>query len=290
MDLFAEIQTGARAFFSGQADWVTQVSLTQLPDFRRREEAGELAISLFQQGWLYVGFNHKKEPYDNPKVRQAIALALDRDAMATSALQNGGTALFFAGLVRDHPWYPRDLEYRRDVEKAKSLLAEAGKPNGFSDTLLTPDKDYFQALNTVIQSNLREIGVDVELEVVDIATLVDRTFGTKNFTITTLGDAMSPEPSTQLDAYFRSDGGNNYFGYASKRVDSALRKARETYSPNARKQLYREAFSVLFLEDFAAIPVTTEPGLGIYKPSLNGQQFRPDPIARFHYPIAAQKS
>jgi ABC-type transport system substrate-binding protein len=291
IDLFPQIQTGARVFLSGQADYVWQVSLTQLDDFRRREEAGELRITIDQAGWLYVGFNLNEPPYDDPKVRQAIALALDREAMVTSALSNGGTTLFFPGIARNHPWYPADLEYERDVERAKELLAEAGMPNGFSDSLLTlGDKDYFVSLNTVIQSNLRDVGIDLELEVVDIATLIDRTFGTQKFTITTLGDAISPEPSTQVDAYFRSDGGNNYFGYSNKEYDRILRRAREVYDPDERKDLYRQAFMLLCLEDFAVVPVTSEPGLGLFSTDTNADQYRPDPISRLHFPVAAKGS
>lgn len=283
---YPDEDSGAQAFLAGQVAYAVQAPLAQLPDYQARADQDELAIDVINSGWLYIGMNHEVEPYDNPLVRKAISLALDRPAMAQAPFSNLAAPQWFGGIAPNHPWYPADLEFARDVERARSLLTEAGYANGFSDVMLTlGDKDYFVGINTIAQANLAEIGVTIDLEVVDIATLLERTFTNKDYTICSLGDAIHPEPAAQLDVYFSSSGGNNYFNYSNDEADSLMRRARETFDEAERAQLYRQVFELLFIEDIAAIPVTTEPGLGIYS-GTNVDQWGPDPIARFHYPIA----
>jgi peptide/nickel transport system substrate-binding protein len=287
---YPDEESGAQAFLAGQVSYAVQVPLAQFPDYQARADQGDLTIDVIDAGWLYFGMNHEVEPYDNPKVRKAISLALDRRAMAQAPFSNLARPQWFGGIATNHPWYPADLEFERDVEQARSLLTEAGFANGFSDVLLTlGDKDYFVGINQIAQQNLAEIGVTIDLEVVDIATILERTFTTQDFTICSLGDAVHPEPAAQLDVYFSSNGGNNYFNYSSDEADRLMRRARETFDEAGRQRAYREVFQLLFVDDIAAIPVTTEPSLGIYT-GTNVDQWGPDPIARMHYPIATVSS
>ncbi len=84
---------------------------------------------------LYLGMNTTKPPFDNPKVRQAVAYALPYDKIYDNALYGRAAKMYGAsGPVKSIAW-PQPTPYHTDIAKAKALMAEAGYPNGFETTL-----------------------------------------------------------------------------------------------------------------------------------------------------------
>lgn len=120
--------------------------------------------------YVWMGMNVEKPPLDDPKVREAIRKALDVDAMLLAGY-NGtvtrATSLLAPGLLGH--WEDAPV-IERDVAGAKALLEEAGQGGGFPIRLTLLNKPYFQTMALVAQANLAEIGIDVELEVLDGGT------------------------------------------------------------------------------------------------------------------------
>lgn len=119
----------------------------------------------------YVSFNCSIEPFNNVKVRQAISLALDTEAIVKATYQDySEVAQSF--LAPDIWGYAAvDSEYKGyDVERAKQLLSEAGYPEGFSCTLVS---NASQTTAEMIQAQLKEIGIEVALNVTDFANWLD---------------------------------------------------------------------------------------------------------------------
>ncbi|MGE5704476.1 MAG: ABC transporter substrate-binding protein, partial [Clostridia bacterium] len=141
-----------------------------------------------EQGFRYLGFNNKNPKFKDVRVRQAIAMAVDREPIVQFAM-SGFAQPVFGPLPPTIPGYSEKVEsmakqmYARNIPKAKELLAEAGytDPNGdgivekdgkpFSLELMLPNDPSLQRISQILQSQLKEIGIDIKIAVLDIATL-----------------------------------------------------------------------------------------------------------------------
>lgn len=133
-------------------------------DFVELKESGKLNIisTPFSNGIQYLGMNVKNPPFDNPKVRQAVAYALPYQKIMDAVLFGLGGPMF--GAAADKPAevkWPQPTKFNTDIAKAKALLAEAGYPNGF-ETTLSFDLG-FATVNEptaiLIQESLGQIGI-----------------------------------------------------------------------------------------------------------------------------------
>jgi peptide/nickel transport system substrate-binding protein len=114
-----------------------------------------------------VQLNTIKKPFDDPRVRQALNYAVDKDALVKGVLHGNGTVAVSSLPVMA---YHNDAlkPYPHDPAKAKSLLAEAGYPDGFSTTLLVPAGDVtYRQVASALQSDLKKIGVNVEIQTIE---------------------------------------------------------------------------------------------------------------------------
>ena len=133
-------------------------------DFVELKDAGKLNIvsTPFSNGCQYLGMNVKNPPFDNPKVRQAVAYAVPYQKIMDAVLYGLGTPLYgrAPGAATQVAW-PQPTGYNSDVAKAKALMAEAGYPNGF-ETTLSFDLG-FATVNeptaVLIQESLGQIGI-----------------------------------------------------------------------------------------------------------------------------------
>jgi peptide/nickel transport system substrate-binding protein len=132
--------------------------------------------------FLYVGWNNEREPFQDPRVRRALAHAIDRDALI-EALMFGYAEPASAPILPFSPLDPGLDPVPYDPEAARRLLAEAGYTAGADGTLRGPagplrftmmvsENRLRQDLATVIQSQLRQVGVDLQLRVMEFQTLL----------------------------------------------------------------------------------------------------------------------
>jgi peptide/nickel transport system substrate-binding protein len=140
--------------------------LLDLPpkDFDEMAKAGKLKVVGIpvENAMSYVGMNVKTPPFDNVKVRQAVAYAIPYDKIMDAATYGRGIKLYGGGSVNPPTAaWPQPIPYKTDIAKAKALLAEAGQPNGFETTL-----SFDQGFSTVneptavlIQESLQSIGI-----------------------------------------------------------------------------------------------------------------------------------
>jgi peptide/nickel transport system substrate-binding protein len=137
-------------------------------DFVELREAGKLNIvsTPFSNGCQYIGMNVTKPPFDNVKVRQAVAYAIPYQKIMDAALFGLAKPLYGSGLdkVKDAVW-PVAHNYNTDIAKAKQLLAEAGYPNGF-ETTISFDLGFAtinEPLCVLTQESLAQIGIKAEI-------------------------------------------------------------------------------------------------------------------------------
>jgi len=194
--------------------------------------------------YVWLGLNIAKPPFDNPKVRQALKLAIDVDQVLAGAY-NGTVkpayALMAPGLLGYWADAPRP---KPDPEQAKKLLAEAGHPNGFKCTLTLMSRPTFQAIGQVVQAMLGEIGVQVELQVLDAAAYYASGQGEsgKNLDMALQRFGGKADPAFQTQWFVSSQIGTwNWQRWADPEFDEASAKAASTNDKAERNRLYIEA-------------------------------------------------
>jgi peptide/nickel transport system substrate-binding protein len=285
----SDTQAAASSFLAGDLDFVEGIPVGLGEDFRARADSGEFKVDTFFPGWVFVAFQNERDPFANPLVKRAMSLAVDRAAVAQAFGGSLGSQPISTGpLAPSHPWFPADLEMARDTDGAQQLLRDAGFPNGFSDVVLraeeyagTPDAA------VVLQANWADVGIDVEIEVTDSATYVERREA-GNFDMYLSGWFVTPEPAFVLDGMFTTGASSNYWKYSNRELDQLLAEAKTILDDDDRRSdLYHRAMEIAFLEDPGMIALCTEANLFAYRNSTNGDQYRPDPGPLFHYPIAA---
>ena len=120
-----------------------------------------------QNDLLYVDMNVKMKPFDNPKVRQAIAWAMPYKSIMDAALFNRGVPMFGGKTGEPYPpHWPVVSAYDTDPANAKQLLAEAGYPSGFKTTLSFDlgEATVHEPIALFLQDSLSKIGVQVTIE------------------------------------------------------------------------------------------------------------------------------
>lgn len=196
----------------------------------------------------YIGFNAEKEPYDDVLVRQALSKAINKETIIEGIYQGIGIPAI-GPLAPDVFGFDEDvsgLEY--DVEEAKELLAEAGYPDGFSTTLWTNDNQDRIDIATNVQAQLEEIGVDVEIEIVEWGAYLENTAAGEHDMFILGWTTVTGDADYGMYPLFHSDNfgtaGNRTF-FATDELDSLLEEARQNPDQDERQELYSQAQEIL---------------------------------------------
>lgn len=203
--------------------------------------AGTEIIRKDSINYVWMGMNVEKPPLDEPKVREAIRKALDVDAMLLAGYDGtvGRAKSLLAPSLLGH-WEDAPV-IERDVEGAKALLEEAGYGGGFPIRLTLLNKPYFQTMALVAQANLAEIGISVELEVLDGGTYWSMGEGEagENLELSLQRFGGKADPSFQTQ-WFTSDqvGSWNWQRWRNEEFDRLNTQAESTTSEAERADLY----------------------------------------------------
>ena len=150
---------------AGELDAVIDVPYNQMSQLKANKDLKTAVADVFRIE--LVQLNTTKKPFDDQRVRQALNYAIDKDAIIRGVLYgNGKPAVSSIPIMAYHN---EDLKpYPLDPAKAKSLLTEAGYPNGFSAKMLVPAGNVtYRQVGSVIQDALKKIGVTVELQTIE---------------------------------------------------------------------------------------------------------------------------
>lgn len=170
-----------------------------------------------------LSLNNTIAPFDNPIVRQAVSLAINREALIEGAYAGFGVPGRYplsTAIVQPEP--PKDLAAGYDPERSRELLAEAGLANGFSFTLtINPQRPgpHAESVAVIIASQLREVGIDVNIQV--IASQADFQTEVKGGELEGWLYSVRPvisDPAYVIPLLFASTG-IGYEGYANDRID-----------------------------------------------------------------------
>jgi peptide/nickel transport system substrate-binding protein len=198
---------------------------------------------------VIFGLNNQVKPFDNVKVRQAIAYAAPIDAIIDTVylkqpnvrLYKGYTPESYPAAIDYFPYYPTNLE------KAKALLSEAGQgPFSFKLSQNASRPDHEQVA-IQIQTQLKKIGIDVQIEKLTPATYQEQYFSRKAEAVLVQDAAWVPDPGYSLGLFFGSGPNSvaNWVNYSNKEVDSLLEQTFNTADPALRRELGQKAHRLI---------------------------------------------
>jgi peptide/nickel transport system substrate-binding protein len=209
-----------------------------------------------------MGINHCRSPFNNLKVRQAFAYALDKQEIINGTFSGLGVPTN-QKIVKGTKWFASEVADRKqDIGKAKALLAEAGYPEGLKVTV--PGSPGSQKILQVIQSQVRKAGIELTLLIRDQATHI-AALNKAEFEISMSGGATSADPDLAYYAHYHTPppeqwgkGGRYQPCYSNARVDHLLEEARKVTDVQQRRRMYKEMIEIL-QEDVADIPIAFVP-------------------------------
>jgi len=245
-NFYAEYNTCLTAYMSGEVDLINWMSPIDVPTI---EGLGDSYTQAALAGIYYFQGRMTDEPFSTPGVMRALSLAIDRDEMNELILDSKGMPAWLPLNPNDY-YYPADIEYKTDLDKAKKLLADAGYPNGFTCSLLAPLTAVEGVMAEVLQAQLARIGVTIELDVLEVPAFLDK-WRSGNFDLAICGHGFEIDPSVLLNRWMSTDT-RNYGHYSNPEFDKLCAEAVVTVDQAKRKELYYKAYHV-FVEDSAII-------------------------------------
>ncbi|HET7093881.1 MAG TPA: ABC transporter substrate-binding protein [Thermomicrobiales bacterium] len=245
---------------SGEVDFIVSLYPQFVPAIQANPDLQLIQGPSLHTWWCYLNMHY--EPLKNVKVRQALNYAIDKKSLIDNVLK--GTAVESHGWSWPDTWSyePNAKNYPYDPDKAKSLLAEAGYPNGFDLPYLLPESGSGMVapkeIGTAMQADLKKIGVNAQIETMEwISYLATTQKGLDNINGKQYGMCqtswMNPVADPGLYVEYVSAGqgdklGENLSYYDNKEYIDLLAKARVNGDQEQRADLYKQAQKI-FAED-----------------------------------------
>ncbi len=190
--------------------------------------------------YYLLGLNNAREPFNDVRVRQAMSLAIDRQAVVDSVFFGEGlvsgpivpTLGDWAVPVEELPFY------QPDIEKAKALLAEAGYPDGFQTTITaSPRFPQFTSIALVLQNQLKQVGIEASLDQVEWGTFIQK-WKDRDYDTFVSFNGSGNDPDRALYPMLHTGGSVNAFNFSDPEIDALLEEARTTVDREKRLELY----------------------------------------------------
>jgi peptide/nickel transport system substrate-binding protein len=233
------------ALRSGDLDYVSTPPLNIMAKAILEKPVPGMFMDYDTPGNNWIFFNMTKPPFDNKKVRQAVAYAIDKKELVKAIYWGLGEP------VNNQPFMNRSRfcipvkDREPDLAKARQLLAEAGYPNGFKVEFLQFSLVYDLAGAEAVIGRLKQIGIEGTMKVIDRAPFMNM-MRKGDYTITFRGDS---ERYDWDDAYFMflhssEIDKNNFSRYSNKEMDDLLQKGRATLKWEDRMVIYRRVVEI----------------------------------------------
>ena len=262
---------------SGQVQWTDNLPPQQVESLEGSEEI-EIGRVPSNDYW-YFATNQARQPFDDPRVRQALAWAIDREAI-TEAAKFGLATVNQTAIPETSKWYYDYAPYEQDPDRARQLLREAGASDLRMDIMVTNEFPETIQAAQVMADQLSEVGVRLNIRTEDFATWLDEQ-SKGNFDAFMLGWLGNIDPDDYYYSQHHSSGSNNYQSYENPDLDALLDEARTETDEDARKELYDRAAKII-VDDASYTYLYNPDVVQGWSPDLEGYEARADRAIRFH--------
>ncbi len=263
--------TEERNFRSGQLHLTESVPLSKI-DVYREDNPEALHIDPYL-GTYFYRFNVTRPPFDDARVRKAFAMSIDRKSIVDNVLR-GGQAPARHFTPPNTAGYTCRAAIPYDIELARSLLAEAGYPEGKGlpevELLYNTSENHKLIAEAVQQMWRTNLNVHVDLVNQDWKVYLD-SMNNLDYQIARSGWIGDYVDASNFLECFVTGGGNNRTGYSSPEFDALIEKARKTMDKEARFTIYQQAEAIL-LDDCPIAPVYFYTRIYLKSPRVRGWQ------------------
>lgn len=272
----SEPSTALSALQAGEIDWTDSVP-TQRVDELAGDESIELGVTPSTDYW-YLALNEARAPWNDVRVRQAIAYAIDRDAIV-QATSYGTAAANQLAIPQGSPWYTDYHRYRRDLDTAENILRGTGFTDRPIDMLVTGEYPETVTAAQIVTDNLEPLGIDVKIRTVDFATWLDEQ-NNGRFDMLMMGWLGNIDPDDFYYAQHHTGGKSNAQKFSNPDVDRLLDTGRTEVNRDARKDIYAKAATII-ADQVSYIYLYNPSVIQAWSTRLSGYQTRQDGAIRF---------
>ena len=214
------------------------------------------------EGETILSTNNKQPPFDDIRVRQALAHAIDRQAIIDGAMFGYGTPIGTHFAPHNPAYVDLTGQSAYDPDKARALLAEAGLADGFETTLHLPPPSYARRGGEIIAAQLAEVGIQAEITNVEWPQWLETVFRGKTFGLT----IVSHTEPMDIGIYARPD---YYFQYDNPALQELMTTLNGTTDPTERTKLLQQA-QTMISDDYVNGYLFQLASLGVAKAGLQG--------------------
>ena len=275
-----------QALKNGEMNFLPRITAEQFEQETNSEEflEGFAKAAYYTESFNYIGWNTRRPPFDDPKVRLAMAYgAFDRQEFLEKILYQRGIVVtgsqYYYGPAYDHSIKPHPF----DPEKAQELLLEAGwydrdddgirdkdgKPFQF-ELLLPSGSEVNRRRAALMKENLRKLGIEMTVRELEWATFIEN-INDRQFDACNLGWATSLEsdPYQIWHSSQTENRGSNHVGFGNEETDRIIEQSRVTLDEEARRKLFFELHRIQH-EQQPYLFLYTSPNLGVYDKRFRG--------------------
>jgi peptide/nickel transport system substrate-binding protein len=278
---------------AGQADLTQRLTTREFASLRQAR--GVKVEGVYGNETLFLALNFKSPPFDNPKVREAIALAMPYKQIAAIGYSNAARR-WEAHFPRALAGYVKpETQWDTDAARAKERLAEAGYPGGkgleqfvgaFRLAFVAERESVLGPIATVIQAALKDVGFPVELDPLPSTQFGDRRMVKKDLpmSLSDIEKAVGPDVTYATQLYFVSQaagGVNNMVNYSSPELDRLFGEAKATPDLAAAATALR-AIQEKLQKDLAWIPIVETKTEWAMRSNLAGLTWHPHNSVLFY--------
>jgi peptide/nickel transport system substrate-binding protein len=272
----SEPSTALSALQAGEIDWTDSIPTQRVAQLRD-DDSLHLAVTASNDYW-YLALNEAREPWNDVRVRRAVAYGIDREAIVT-ATSYGTAAANQLAIPQGNPWYAAYDRYRYDPDEAGRLLDEAGVGDVEMDMLVTSEYPETVTAAQVIADNLAPLGITVNIRTVDFATWLDEQ-NSGNFDMLMMGWLGNIDPDDFYYAQHHTKGTSNAQKFSDPEVDRLLDAGRIETNRQARKQDYDNA-ATLIADQVSYLYLYNPSVIQAWATRLSGFEARRDGAVRF---------
>ena len=268
---------------AGQLDLIERMAASDVPNLKgdaRFKIAKTVEIG-YQGITINIGKSAEAQKHalgKDARVREAFELSLDRQGIV-QVVMDGEAEVGNQWVAPNNAWYAKNVPVpRRDVAKARALLAAAGVPNP-SVTLMTPTTSDAQKIAQVVQAMAKEAGFDVKIQSTEFATslnLADK----GQFDAYVLAWSGRADPDGNLFSFHACKQPLNYSGYCKAETDELIKRSRSANDPAQRQKIFEQIAAEIVGKEKPIVYLFHRHWLWAHSAKLSGFRVVPDGMVR----------
>ncbi|MBO9126906.1 MULTISPECIES: ABC transporter substrate-binding protein [unclassified Rhizobium] len=242
VQVFPDNSAETSALIAGDIDVISTIQPTEF--LRIDGTDGLVGLRTPSGQFCNINFGCDTAPFNDARVRRAIALTVDREAMVGFVTEGFGTEGNDTPLNASYRFFKDVAKREKNIEEAKKLLAEAGFPNGLEATLIASDRPAVRTqLAVALKEMAKEAGVTINVQTMPHATYLEQVWKKGSFYVGFYN--MQPTPDGIFKLLYTSDASWNETRWNNKAFDALIAEARGTIDEAKRTELYTKAQEIM---------------------------------------------